>query len=232
MGAHVLRLLSSVAAVALSGTATAADLPMPAEPIPAMAPVIHNWSGFYVGVSGGFGGGDYTYDFDPPDVGNDLEGWLAGGQGGFNQQSGMFVFGGVADISWADIEGDSACPNPIYACDASVEWLGTARGNAGVAFDRFLIYASGGFAFGGMERESVNTATGTTLTQDETHIGWTAGGGGAFGVTNNLIVGAEALWVDLDEESFDAALLGGGAFSQVDLGSEFVIVRGNASFKF
>jgi outer membrane immunogenic protein len=234
----MIRLLSTSAAVALLSTAAfAADLPVPMEPMEevVVAPG-YDWSGVYIGASGGYGWGDYDYIFTQaagtPNVGSDLEGWLAGGQLGYNFQSGMFVFGAVADISWSDIEGNSLCPNPAFTCDADVEWLGTVRGNLGVAFDRILVYASGGFAYGGMERESINTGTGDTLRQERTHVGWTAGGGVGFGVSDRFTVGAEALWVDLDEETYPGAVVGGSTFSQVDIGSEFVIVRGNANFKF
>jgi len=225
----MLRLLSSTTALALLSTVSfAADLPLPPEPIPEMIVPVFSWTGFYVGVSGGYAWGDYSYDFDPPDVGSDLEGWVAGGQAGYNWQSGMFVFGGVADIAWSDIEGDSACPNPAFTCDASVEWFGTARANLGLAFDRFMVYGTGGFAYGEMERESVSPG-GITLTDENLHIGWAAGGGGAFAVTNNIVLGAEALWVNLEDETYDAAP---PLFSEVEIGSDFVVVRGSANFKF
>ncbi|MGH6925801.1 MAG: outer membrane protein [Propylenella sp.] len=227
------RLLASTAAVALLSTAAfAADLPLPVEPMEeVVAAPAYDWSGVYIGASGGFGWGDYDYIFTQvagtPNVGNDLEGWVAGGQIGYNWQSGMFVLGAVADISWSDIEGNAACPNPAFTCNVDVEWFGTVRGNVGVALDRFLIYGTGGFAYGGIERQSAGG--GAAITQDETHIGWAAGGGIGFGVTNNLTIGAEALFVNLDNETYAAVP---PLFSQVDIGADFVVVRGSANFKF
>ena len=52
-------LLASVAVVALiaAGPALAADLPMKAPP--AVAAAVWSWSGFYIGVHGGYGWGPF-----------------------------------------------------------------------------------------------------------------------------------------------------------------------------
>ncbi len=81
------------------GAAQAADLPQRA-PAPYRAPAVvapvpvYNWTGFYIGANGGYGwagasasSGGMTVD------GGDLKGPFAGGQVGFNYQTGMFVFG-------------------------------------------------------------------------------------------------------------------------------------------
>ena len=53
--------LALLGAAFLFGQAQAADLPMKALPM-APAPVM-NWTGFYVGVNGGFGGNEVQYPF-------------------------------------------------------------------------------------------------------------------------------------------------------------------------
>ena len=58
------RLLSTISGLALTATASfAADLPrqMPAK-APAYMPVAYNWTGFYLGINGGYGWGRSSWD--------------------------------------------------------------------------------------------------------------------------------------------------------------------------
>ena len=98
-------LLSSI------GAAQAADLP-PRVPVSAPAVVVpapvYNWTGFYIGANGGYGwsGASVTVGGVTVD-GGDLKGPFAGGQIGYNYQSGMFVFGVEVDGQWASIKESS-----------------------------------------------------------------------------------------------------------------------------
>ena len=89
------------------------------------------------------------------------------------------------------------------------DWFGTLRARVGVAFDRTLVYATGGFAFasGG---DSNNNGLGFGLgcagfafgcgfnNDDDWRSGWTIGGGVEYAFTNNLTAKIEGLWVSLD----------------------------------
>ena len=91
-------LLTSVALAALaSSSALAADLPARrGMPVKAPEPVSYgyNWSGFYIGAHGGGGWSDRCFSFlGVADGCHDADGWVGGGQIGFNMQSGQFVFG-------------------------------------------------------------------------------------------------------------------------------------------
>lgn len=79
----------------------------------------YDWTGLYVGASGGFADADWngtlTYDpgagpmpelWDDPDQTIGGDGWLGGLQAGFNQQLGSFVIGLEADYSFADVDGE------------------------------------------------------------------------------------------------------------------------------
>jgi outer membrane immunogenic protein len=161
------RLAISASAIALlAGTAAAADLPPPMEAAPAPmyspTPIAYNWSGFYIGAHGGWGFGDGDFD----------DGAVIGGQIGMNWQWNSFVLGVEGDGSWADL-GDA-------------DSLESIRGRAGFAFDRFLVYGTGGAAF-----------------QDFDDLGWVAGVGAEYAVTDALSVGVEYLHYDFDNADAD-----------------------------
>src|SRR3982750_4098705 len=80
--------------------AMAADMPVKAPPIVAAA---YDWSGVYVGVHAGYGGG--MKDWDARTIDFVARGFLAGGQVGINKQINSLVFGLELDGSWADING-------------------------------------------------------------------------------------------------------------------------------
>ena len=63
-----------------------------------------------------------------------------------------------------------------------------------MAFDRALIYATGGFAYGGADD---NNGFGF-VNDDDVRTGWVLGGGLEYAFTNNLTAGVEGLWVSLD----------------------------------
>ena len=183
-------LLSSVAFLGLTAGAMAADLPSRMAPAPVMAVPVFTWTGFYVGVNAGYGwnsdnGNRY---FDPAigyyaDGGSD-GGFVGGAQAGYNYQMGMFVLGLEADIQYADRSRGDNYYGYGYGYGyghSSDDWFGTVRARAGVAFDRALVYATGGFAYG------------------DGNGGWTLGGGLEYAFTNNLSAKIEGLYVRLND---------------------------------
>ena len=143
----------SVAALAVVATtcAQAADLPLKAAPV---APVWYDWSGVYVGLHAGYGAG--MSDWRTGETGIDLlaKGFLAGGQIGINKQIGSFVFGLELDGSWADIGGSQLLSfgGPIAGVQtditgrSKIDGLATLTGRAGLAADRWFVFAKGGLA--------------------------------------------------------------------------------------
>jgi outer membrane immunogenic protein len=189
--------LAGTAAMALaSASASAADLPVraaPPAPIVAAAPIF-TWTGFYAGVNAGYGWntndddvviGGVTFEAD------DEGGFVGGGQVGYNYQIGTFVIGAEADIQYADIGGDNDFGG-ILAEDDSDSWFGTVRARAGWAFDRALIYATGGLAYG-----EINNGFSSS---DDVSVGWTIGGGVEYAFTNNLTAKVEGLYVNLEQD--------------------------------
>jgi outer membrane immunogenic protein len=202
----MLRLLASSAAIALMSTAAfAADLPLPVEPIPVapVAPPVYNWTGFYGGIQGGWKWWDISTpaaNFVQPDG----DSGIIGGYIGANYQWNWAVLGLEADGDWVvDGENTQSCFNPAFDCTAELEWEASLRGRLGVAFDRVLIYATGGAAWAGFQGETQIVATGVDFQDDATLFGWTVGGGLEFAVTNNLLLKGEYRFTDYNEEDMN-----------------------------
>jgi outer membrane immunogenic protein len=195
-------LLASISVIALGcAAASAADIPVRA-PVAKAPPVaaLFNWSGFYVGGTVGYGFGD-TYQVDDSltarSPGFDWDGAVAGGTIGVNWQSGNWVLGLEADLSWSGIGG--ALPDGSgwgcnsLACHNEVEWFGTARVRVGPTFDRFFPYVTGGFAYGRLYADYGLCPSCTRWSE----TGWTLGAGGEWSFAPNWSAKAEYLYVNL-----------------------------------
>ena len=111
----------AVAALALGALpATAADLSnRPVYKAPVSVPTVYNWTGFYVGVSGGGAWGTSEHTFPGGTHGPfDISGGLVGGTVGYNWQSGNLVLGLEGDYSWADIHGSTTGVPPPHHPDS------------------------------------------------------------------------------------------------------------------
>lgn len=217
-------ILTGIAAALLAAPlgAQAADLPHPVYKAPAyVGPVAANWTGFYVGINGGYGFG--KSDWDVPAVSTDPSGGLAGLTLGYNWQTGMWVWGFEGDIDWADIKGDATCG--AGTCTTKNDWLGTARLRVGYAgWNNWLPYLTGGAAFGDVKAES--TVTG--MSASNTQIGWTAGVGIEYAFRSNWSAKIEYLYADLG--SFDCGVACGVATDNVDY--KVNLVRAGINYRF
>jgi outer membrane immunogenic protein len=211
--------LGGVAAVlALFGLATLApaadigslkDVRGAPPPLYSISP---SWSGLYVGLHGGYGWGDVDWSFKesyfavPGDKFSDEpEGWLGGGQIGFNVQTGSLVWGLEASLSGANIESSSSSPfgaDDTFSTDIHRLW--TLTGRLGYAFDHWLAYVKGGYAGGRVEISAANDLADLTATATETHHGWTLGAGLEYLVTPNLTLGLEYNYLDLGQAEYRA----------------------------
>lgn len=234
------RVVFALAIGLLGGQALAADLPMPAPPprMPAtFIPVVpvFSWTGFYIGANGGYAFGNSTWTVTAPALlagqttgSFNTTGWLAGGTVGGNYQMGAFVIGAEADFDWSNLKGNGSaatCPT----CQTTQSWIGTGRGRAGVAFDRLLVYGTGGAAYGNIKASPVAGFTDTS-----NNWGWTGGGGVEFAFTPNITAKAEYLYVQFQDGSCTAACVaaGGGGPTAATVTLKENIVRGGINFKF
>ncbi len=197
--------------------------------VPAMAEDSFNWSGLYAGINAGYGGGQFripmagtfnappnTYNLDG-ELSIDGNGFVGGGQAGYNY---VFPTGWLIGFE-ADIQGTTINPNlsaagPLgsvgtynLSFGTSVDFLGTARTRFGYVMpeNNLLLYGTAGLAYAGVNVDAVLHAQSATdhadatLHRFSTDLGWTAGAGVEYPVTDKLSLRAEYLYVDLGRKT-------------------------------
>ena len=169
-------------------------------------PMIYRWTGPYIGANLGYQFGETSNNPTEPSG-------IAGGlQAGYNWQSGNFVFGGETDINLSNA-------NDVFApWKFSNPWFGTLRARAGIAFNNVLFYATGGLAYGGIDAERVG------LSETQTHLGWTAGGGVEFGITQAWSAKVEYLYLSYAERAYSV--------TGTDNGLDMNLIRFGVNYRF
>jgi len=200
-------LLVAAAAALLATPAVGADLRMPMKaPPPVVAPVA-TWTGFYIGVNGGYSWGRARTDgflvtapgivpVGIPGSGSlNLNGGVAGGQIGYNWQVSNWVWGLEGDGQWSGERGSitavcgAFCTGTAAAGFAAtfsqkIDAFGTFRGRVGIlATPNVLFYGTGGLAVASFKSSLTALAAvgpvalGLATSTSTTRVGWTAGAG-------------------------------------------------------
>jgi outer membrane immunogenic protein len=226
----------TTATALISAPALAADLRRAPPPAPVMAPTpIYNWSGFYLGIQGGFGWADLerTLVTTGTTLTTETSGGLLGGTIGFNWQAGAWVFGFEADYAWANLERSvDNCFVALVTCRSGLDTFGTARLRVGGAWGPKMIYGTGGLAFGDHFARVDDNVTGLSVRRSEFAVGWTAGGGIEWGFAPGWSLKAEALYFDLDVDRFSTVNLALVDPVGIDTRHTGVIVRGGINYRF
>ncbi len=203
-------ILTAASVIALTAAANAADMYVPGAATGGYkdAPVA-TWTGFYVGVNGGYAWSDTSNQLAySPDLFGGLapEGGFGGGQIGYNVQRDRIVFGIEADIQGGSI---SASGTDVLGVDykSELDYFGTVRGRLGYAFDRALVYATGGLAYGEV-KNGAGTTTTTPFTIDKTAVGYVLGGGVEYKIGGAWSVKGEYQYINLGKN--DPTFLGIG----------------------
>ena len=209
--------LAAVALAALTSAAAAADLPrreLPVAPVPAASIPAFSWTGFYLGAHAG---GAVAGDFDsvvvgPVGITQSVGGYTVGGTVGYNYQFGVgsgIVIGVEGDVGYSDIRNNAGVAVPGFgggALSASTDGLSAnARGRLGYAFDRVLVYGTGGYAYTDAQigLAAVNAAGVPVLAGRATYglDGYTVGGGVEAAFLGNWSAKAEYLYSDYDPKA-------------------------------
>jgi outer membrane immunogenic protein len=217
---------AAIASVLTAGAAMAADMPLKAPLLKAPPPAAFSWAGCYIGGNVGGKWAEARDDvFIPAAAGaaaasarvarGTATTVIGGGQVGCNWQSSNWVYGLEGDIDAQDwkrsgVLGAGVAP-PLVAGDTfslRSDWQASARARLGYAFDRTLLYVTGGAAFTNVKANSNFIAVGifpqTLASDSKTLVGATVGGGIEHAITNNWTFGLEGRYSWYGSESFNA----------------------------
>jgi outer membrane immunogenic protein len=186
--------------ISMAGPLRAADMPMKAAPM-APVPAPPSWAGFYIGGHIGYGWSKMTGVESSGDNfagGLNLHGGVAGVQWGYNWQFSQWVVGYESD--WSGVIGNTwskeVCTVDNPSCGSflhgELNGLATIRGRLGWAFDRTLIYATGGVAWGWF-KGTVYSGT-SLMPQSKTATGGVVGGGVEWKYNPNVSFRLEGLY--------------------------------------
>ena len=179
-----------------ASTANAADI---------VEEAMYDWTGFYAGLNAGYAfGGDDAVGVLPTygNVGDlEIEGMFGGIQAGYNFQADSFVMGVEGDIQLSGISDED--DNGRVNSQNDNTYFGTLRLRAGYAWDRTLIYATGGLAYGGFDY-SVDTPT-ANIDDDFARAGYAVGGGVEYAFDNSWTMKLEYLYANFGSEDLEDA---------------------------
>jgi outer membrane immunogenic protein len=246
-------LLSSVALAAISGTAFAADLPSRRAP-PVYAPPaipVFSWTGFYIGGQVGYRFGSdravVTDVLGTTGYGTKPNGIVGGAHVGYNfSTQSLFgnafgtgtVIGIEGDVDGSDyrrVNNTGAFGAPLTVTENIRSNLtGSVRGRLGFTFDRALFYATGGVAFAQYNTNygtgAAAAVTGNLDSLSKSRVGWTAGAGVEYAITNNWSLRLEYRYSDYGTfTDFAPVTLGGTTVSHRETDNK---VQAGFSYKF
>jgi opacity protein-like surface antigen len=130
---------------------------------------------------------------------------------GYDWQTGSWVFGGVADYTYADLSDSvtafSTTP-AAYVFTRELKSLVALRARGGYAMQNFLIYGTGGFAFADVDHSfrTTNTANSFTPSEGDDVNGYQLGAGAEMKLASNWSLGVEYLFTSLDDGDYEVAV--------------------------
>ncbi|MGA9006251.1 MAG: TonB-dependent receptor [Xanthobacteraceae bacterium] len=185
------------------------------------SPYPYNWGGIYVGADGGYGWQAVKGAITDA-VGNVLApysygamGPFAGGYVGLNYQFNRVVAGVESDWQWSNLIGNNQTLAPIVAgagpftISSTTKDYGSVRVRLGFAADRWLIFGTGGWAWGDPRTEYALTGSAPFVSNGSSvSTGWTGGAGIEYALTDNVLGRVEYRYADLKMPGFTNALVG------------------------
>ncbi|MGJ4888759.1 outer membrane protein [Bradyrhizobium sp. HKCCYLR20261] len=192
----LLVITTALVGIATATSASAADMAArPYTKAPPMIVAINDWSGFYLGINGGYGTSRncWTLADGRAEGCHNATGGTVGGQFGYRWQMGQVVFGLEAQGNWADLTGNNA--TPLFVPDRNRTKLtafGLFTGQIGYSFGDALLYAKGGAAVTDTKYEIFSGVVNTVLATTTVHKwGASVGAGVEYAFAPNWSVGFE-----------------------------------------
>ncbi|MDE2362177.1 MAG: porin family protein [Hyphomicrobiales bacterium] len=189
----------ALAIVAVAGAAQAADLPSRRAPSSDYyaPPPLFTWTGLYAGLNIGYGWASFSQGSDQ--FFGRPSGFEGGVTAGFNWQAPQnFVLGVEGDWDLTSINDTNQLPFFRFTGQGKLTSIATIRPRVGYAFDRALVYATGGLAFGSVSANindwrSVPFFSSTSSFQ----AGYAVGAGVEYAFTDHISGKAEFLYTSL-----------------------------------
>ena len=211
MNRLVTALITASISLGFATMASAADMPAKAPVYKAPVAVASlSWAGFYLGVAGGYGWGTTGQTNEVTNIGsgttNSFRGGILGATYGYNWQWGSMVAGLEGDFSWSGIKttyndnGTGFCTGAV-TCITNLQSLGTDRVRLGYAWDQWLVYATGGLAYGQVEATCCANIVGLTTDETKWRWGYAIGAGVEMMLMQNWSAKIEYLYVDLGDKT-------------------------------
>jgi outer membrane immunogenic protein len=223
----------------LGTSAFAADMALKAPPPP--PPPVATWTGFYLGINGGWGWGttNHTDIFGTTSGNFSQNGGLVGGTYGFNWQVNRFVIGFEGDFDYADIKGTLTSPllcsvNGGTTCFSTLRNFGTDRVRVGFDVNGWLLFGTAGVGYGQVkagQNPCGLTVFGGFSCGEAWRTGWVAGGGVEKMFAPHWSAKIEYLHYDLGNKTVYTPTTIGGAIN-VNVLERGDMVRAGINYKF
>jgi outer membrane immunogenic protein len=230
--------------IGISGAALAADIaPQPVYKAPPPPPPPFSWTGFYLGVNigGAWSTGTITDTVTGASLSGNNDGFIGGGQVGFNYQISNWVLGAEWDFDGTTLRRTSDAVSTAFGtlqASVNTDWISTLTGRVGLAVDRgFLVdrslfYVKGGGAWVQNSATLTDITTGASASGSNTNDGWTVGGGWEWAFAPNWSTKIEYDFVRLDNWSPSNTILVDGAADRLRLSRDIDMVKVGVNYRF
>jgi outer membrane immunogenic protein len=183
----------------------------------------------------------YNYQYNSIVVGIEADFSYLGRNPDASFAAGAPVVIGVNPIPISIGGGDYITSNALIEGEGNSEarWLATVRGRFGFAFDRALVYATGGLAFGRVKSSATIAVSDSFLgvptvdavwsgSYSKTRVGWALGAGFQYAISENWSLKAEYLHYDLGKHSYTLNSVNPDNVLPYDSGDYAMTVRARA----
>jgi outer membrane immunogenic protein len=180
---------------------------------PPPAPPPFSWTGFYIGgeVGGLWSHGSLYDSLGLFDISTNHDGFIGGGEVGFNYQINNFVLGVESNFDWTSLSATG--PGVIVPGvgtlqgSADTKWITTLAGRFGLAYNQWLFYGKGGAAWVGNTATISNLTTGASVSASNSRTGWLVGVGTEWAFDPHWSAKLEYDYINVDSFTFSGPVI-------------------------